>query len=145
MISAINPESMTAEERRIEVANILARGLLAIRFDQLLCEGIIVNQSELARLAHVARPRMTQMMKLLRLAFDIQEAILDLHPITAGSNPVHEKMLRPLCAQRDWRLQRRLRWSILSKAGIMGGQRNIGGVRRSPGVTKIITTHCNKS
>ena len=28
MVTAVDPESMTSEERRLEVANILARGLL---------------------------------------------------------------------------------------------------------------------
>ncbi len=32
---------------------------LAIRFDQLIRDGVVADQSELARLAHVTQPRMT--------------------------------------------------------------------------------------
>ncbi len=46
---------------------------LAIRFEGLLRDGIVCDQSELARLGHVTQPRMTQIMALLNLAPDIQE------------------------------------------------------------------------
>jgi hypothetical protein len=45
---------------------------LAIRFDCLLREGTISGHSDLARLAKVTQPRMTQIMSLLHLAPDIQ-------------------------------------------------------------------------
>jgi hypothetical protein len=48
---------------------------LALRFDQLIREGIIENYSELARLGHVTHARMSQIMNLLYLAPDIQEQI----------------------------------------------------------------------
>ena len=80
---------------------------LAIRFDRLIREGVVTDQSELARLSHVTQPRMTQIMALLNLAPDIQEAILYLPRVTAGKDPIHEKMIRPIAAEMDWRLQRR--------------------------------------
>ena len=46
---------------------------LAIRFDGLIRDGKVRDMSELARLAHVTQPRMTQIMNLLHLAPDIQE------------------------------------------------------------------------
>jgi hypothetical protein len=49
---------------------------LAIRFDQLIRAGVVADQAELARLGHVTRARLTQIMNLLCLAPDIQEAIL---------------------------------------------------------------------
>lgn len=49
---------------------------LAIKFDGLLRDGKVADQSELARLAHVTQPRMTQIMNLLHLARDIQEELL---------------------------------------------------------------------
>ena len=49
---------------------------LAIKFEGLINDGTIANQSELARLAHVTQPHMTQIMNLLNLAPDIQEQLL---------------------------------------------------------------------
>jgi len=49
---------------------------LAIRFEQLLRDGEVADQAELARLGHVSRARLTQIMNLLNLASDIQEEIL---------------------------------------------------------------------
>jgi hypothetical protein len=85
---------------------------LAIRFDGLLRSGVVSDQSELARLAQVTQPRMTQIMNLLHLAADIQEQILFLPPVLKGNDPIHEKMLRPLTAQIDWRRQREM-WRAL--------------------------------
>ena len=87
---------------------------LAIRFDQLLRDGQVADQSELARLAHVTQPRITQIMNLLHLAPDIQEELLHLPPVAAGKDPITERDLRPIAALRDWRQQRRL-WRGLSR------------------------------
>ncbi|GIW90221.1 MAG: hypothetical protein KatS3mg109_0653 [Pirellulaceae bacterium] len=87
------------------VARVMA---LAIEFDRLLREGIVANTIELARLAQVTQPRITQVLNLLHLAPDIQEELLFLPLVTKGRDPVHEKQLRPLCAEVDWRKQRQL-------------------------------------
>ncbi len=79
---------------------------LAIRFDELLREGKVADQSELARLAHVTQPRMTQIMNLLHLAPDIQEDILHLPPVAEGRDPVTERDVRPVTKMIDWRKQR---------------------------------------
>lgn len=81
---------------------------LAIRFDGLLRNGVCSDQSELARLAKVTQPRMTQIMNLLHLAPDIQEELLFLPPVTEGRGHIHEKMLRPIVAERDWARQSEL-------------------------------------
>lgn len=88
---------------------------LAIRFDALLRSGVVSDQSELARLAMVTQPRMTQIMNLLHLATDIQEQLLFLPPVLKGNDPIHEKMLRPLTAQIDWRRQREM-WRVARAA-----------------------------
>lgn len=80
---------------------------LAIRFDRLLYDGKVTDQSELARLAHVTQPRMTQIMNLLHLAPDIQEELLHLPLVDAGDDPITERDLRPITRMRDWRKQRR--------------------------------------
>jgi len=79
---------------------------LAIRFDQLLRDGLVTDQSELARLAHVTQPRMTQIMNLLHLAPDIQEAILHLPLVMEGRDPITERDLRPITRFKDWGKQR---------------------------------------
>lgn len=86
---------------------------LAIQFDLLLREGRVASQAELARLGHVTRARLTQIMNLVLLAPDIQEALLFL-PV-ADSRPVWLAQLQPIAAVHDWRRQREL-WSDLLAA-----------------------------
>lgn len=88
---------------------------LAIRFDQLLRDGAVSDYAELARLSHVTRARITQIMNLLNLAPDIQEAILHLPLVESGRDPIREHAIRPIAALLDWRKQRRL-WSQLTIA-----------------------------
>jgi hypothetical protein len=56
---------------------------LALRFEHLVQSGTVRHYAELARLGQVSRARVTQIMNLLHLAPDIQEAILFL-PRYAG-------------------------------------------------------------
>lgn len=81
---------------------------LAIRFDQLIQDGVVANQSELARLAHVTQPRMTQIMNLLNLAPNIQEEILHLPEVKQGRDPVTERDLRALIRHALWSHQRQV-------------------------------------
>jgi hypothetical protein len=82
---------------------------LAIKFERLLREGKVADQSELARLARVTQPRMTQIMNLNHLAPDIQEELLFLPPLQGGRESIHERMLRVIAALLDWAEQRE-RW-----------------------------------
>ena len=82
---------------------------LAIRFEQLLHEGRITNYAELARLGHVTRARVSQIMNLLNLAPDIQEALLFLPRTERGRDPIILRDLQPIAATLDWRDQRE-RW-----------------------------------
>lgn len=81
---------------------------LAIRFDYLLEQGLVRDQTELAELGHVTRARITQIMNLLHLAPDIQEALLALPRVQAGRDPIVERQIRRIAAEVDWRRQRRL-------------------------------------
>ncbi len=56
-------------------------------------------------------------MNLLHLAPDIQEEKLFLPEVTSGRDPVHEHMLRPLCALMDWNRQR-CRWRKLREKAL---------------------------
>lgn len=87
---------------------------LAIRFEQLLRDGVVRDQAKLARLGHVTRARMTQIMKLLQLAPDIQEAILFLPLIASGKDSITERDLRPIASTSDWQKQRAM-WGLKLK------------------------------
>ncbi len=102
----------TLEGRVPRVSRLMA---LAIKFDRLIAEGAVRDQAELAELGYVTRARVTQIMNLLYLAPDIQEAILFLPRTERGRDPIRERMIRPIAAELDWRLQRRL-WHRLPKA-----------------------------
>ena len=86
---------------------------LAIRFDRLVREGVVADQADLARLDYVTRARVTQIMILLHLAPDVQEALLFLARVERGRDPIQERQLRPIAAVPDWRKQRRL-WAELA-------------------------------
>ena len=81
---------------------------LAIHFDQLIRDGVVADYADLARLGRVTRARVTQIMNLLNLAPDIQEAILFLPTDQQGRTPLIEKRARPIVAETDWREQRRM-------------------------------------
>ena len=53
--------------------------------------GEVADYAELARLAHVSRPRITQVMNLLHLAPKIQEELLSLSPSTGRCDPIRER------------------------------------------------------
>jgi len=96
------------------VARLLA---LAHRFEGLLRSGVIGSHTDLARLAGVSGPRVTQILNLLYLAPEIQEAILDLPPTCRGRDPISEPDLRPIAAVPEWSKQIRLWNEILARAG----------------------------
>ena len=85
---------------------------LAIRMEDLIASGAMADQAEIARAGCITRARATQVMNLLRLAPDIQEAILELPPVTEGRDPITERDLRPLVAEVCWNRQREL-WARL--------------------------------
>lgn len=92
------------------VARLMA---LAIRFDQLIREGVVTDQAELARLGHVSRGRVTQIMDLLTLAPEVQEALLFLPVAIRGRQVVTERSLRTISSSASWRRQR-YEWSRLN-------------------------------
>ena len=85
---------------------------LAIRFDRLIKDGEIEDQADLARLGSVSRARITQIINLLQLAPDIQEALLFLPRTERGRDPVRERHIRPITGILDWRRQRKM-WARL--------------------------------
>ena len=94
------------------VARLMA---LALRLDELVRTGQVANYSALAALGHVTRARICQILNLLQLAPDIQEAVLFLPPTLRGRDPILLADLMPIAAAFDWRKQRRL-WRKLLPA-----------------------------
>jgi hypothetical protein len=81
---------------------------LAIKFEGLVRQGAVRDYADLARLGHVTRARMTQIMRLLDLAPEIQEAILFDQPA------VTERALRSVALDVDWDRQRKL-WGEIAE------------------------------
>jgi hypothetical protein len=75
---------------------------LAHRFERLIRDGDVKDYADLARLGHVTRARLTQIMNLLNLAPEIQEEILFLPAVEAGHDPIHERQLRAIMTVMDW-------------------------------------------
>ncbi|MCG3138851.1 MAG: hypothetical protein HJJLKODD_02720 [Phycisphaerae bacterium] len=91
---------------------------LAIHCDELIRRGEVADYADLARLGHVTRARMTQIMNLLNLAPDIQEEILFLPRTTSGPDPIREREVRPMVVISNWRQQRKLWRQLMAKQPI---------------------------
>jgi len=112
VLCTVQPVPPETQARTPRIARLMA---LAIRLDQLVSTGVVANQAELARLGHVSRTRITQIMNLLLLAPDIQETLLFLTEESVGPEGLHLRQLQPIVAVPSWRRQRRL-WARLGIA-----------------------------
>ena len=81
---------------------------LAKRMDGLVRSGEVADYADIAWLGNVSRARVTQIMNLLQLAPDIQEALLFLPRTERGRDPIREHHIRPLTGILDWRRQREM-------------------------------------
>ena len=81
---------------------------LALRLDGLVRSGQIGTYCELAALGQVTRARISQIISLINLAPDIQEALLFLPPTRRGRDAIILADVQPIAAAFDWRKQRRL-------------------------------------
>jgi len=77
---------------------------LAIHLEGLIREQTIPDYATVARRGRVTRARMSQIMKLLNLAPDLQEQILFMPELPR----LNERNLRPIVRRIDWHEQRRL-------------------------------------
>ncbi|MSR55905.1 MAG: hypothetical protein EXS09_21930 [Gemmataceae bacterium] len=115
----------TPAPRRGRVPRVARLLALAHRFETLIRDGEVRDYADLARLGHVTRARLSQIMDLLLLAPAIQEELLFLPPVDGGDDPIHERQLRPIVAVLDWKKQQRLWSSIASR--VSGGRDCPGG------------------
>ena len=105
---ALRPGATTASLPPGHVPRVARLMALALRFDDLIRSEQIATYSELATLGQVTRARVSQIMSLLCLAPDIQEALLFLPPTLHGRDPIAMADVLPLAAGFDLRKQRRL-------------------------------------
>jgi hypothetical protein len=102
-------QQMPTSDAISRIARLMA---LAIRFEGLVNDGTVRDYADLARRGHVTRARMTQIMKLLHLAPDIQERLLFLPPIEG----LNERNLRPIVRRIDWDEQRPMFQNLATRA-----------------------------
>jgi hypothetical protein len=90
---------------------------LAIKCNDMVARGEISDFAELARIGHVTRARMSQIMNLVNLAPEIQEEILFLPRTERGRDPIKETDIRRIACEPRWKMQR-ARWRELRSARI---------------------------
>jgi hypothetical protein len=93
------------KERMPRITRLIA---LAHRFEDLLANGTVQTYRELAELGHVSGPRLSHILKLVRLAPDIQEQLLFLPPSVRGPDLLFERNLRSIADLMHWEEQREL-------------------------------------
>ncbi len=96
-------ESKPILERIPRISRYMA---LAIHFEDLIRRGIVTDYADLARLGHVTRARVTQIMNLRLLTPEIQEHLLHCEASGQLNCPLQLKELQRLASHHDWRNQR---------------------------------------
>jgi hypothetical protein len=104
----------TAAPRMPRATRLMA---LAIKFQDMVDRGEVLDYADLARLGRVTRARLTQIMNLLLLASDIQEEIL------LKATPYTERALRSISTLPLWAEQRR---TLSSNPFMRGGMLDRG-------------------
>lgn len=87
---------------------------LALKVEKMIRSDEIASMADAARLGHVTRARMTQIMNLLLLAPDLQEELLFLPPVERGRDPITLRELGYVLRTPVW-AEQRARWSELEK------------------------------
>ena len=88
---------------------------LALHIETLVRSGAVSSYADLARLGHVSRARVCQILSLLQLAPDLQEQLLFLPRPAHGREPFPFRQVLAIAAVLDWDEQRR-RWRKLRRA-----------------------------
>ncbi len=101
--AGVSQESMPSLERIPRISRYMA---LAIHFEDLIRQGILTDYADLARLGHVTRARVTQIMNLRLLAPEIQEDILH-HVVERGRSVIVLRQLQKLATEPSWSRQRK--------------------------------------
>ena len=119
----LRAEKMPAAPPASRVPRVARLMALARKMDHLLRQGTVANAAVMARLGHVSRARITQILNLLHLAPDIQEQILFLARTLRGRDPIQLGQLQAITQVLDWTEQRAL-WQTLRNACLMASIRD---------------------
>jgi hypothetical protein len=111
----VEASTQTEQPTPVRLPRITKMMALAIRLNHLIKSGQVTDQAELARVGHVSRARLTQIMDLNLMAPDIQEEILNLSTYQFGSGELRERELRSIAFTLCWRKQRQMWQSIQSR------------------------------
>jgi hypothetical protein len=107
-----SPATLSLPSLRIpRIARLLA---LAWHVEALVRSGTISSFAAAARLGHVSRARLSQIMSLLNLAPDLQEQLLFLQRPARGRQSLVLRQVLTVAAALDWQEQRR-RWRRLRR------------------------------
>ncbi|HEV3447317.1 MAG TPA: hypothetical protein VG099_21935, partial [Gemmataceae bacterium] len=104
-LRSTHPPSVPLAGRIPRLARLMA---LALRLENLLAAGVVKDFRTLARLGHVSPARISQILSLLHLAPDIQEALLFRSRPERGRDGLGLRQVLPLTKVWDWHKQRRL-------------------------------------
>ena len=102
--AAQSDESKPALERIPRISRYMA---LAIHFEDLIRQGVVTDYADLARLGHVTRARVTQIMNLRLLTPEIQEELLFLNPDTKQIPLKQLAILQAVTSEPSWQRQRK--------------------------------------
>jgi hypothetical protein len=97
-------ESKPALERIPRISRHMA---LAIHFEDLISQGVVTDYADLARLGHVTRARVTQIMNLRLLAPEIQEELLFTEHQASAPDAIQLKALQVIAGNTNWENQRK--------------------------------------
>jgi hypothetical protein len=89
---------------------------LALHIEALVQAGTVPSYAQAARLGHVSRARVSQILSLLHLAPDLQEQLLFLQRPAHGREPWPLRHVLTIAAELEWSQQRR-RWRKLQRTG----------------------------
>jgi hypothetical protein len=103
------PPTTLASARVPRIARLMA---LALHIEALLQTGTVSSYAEVARLGHVSRARVSQILSLVQLAPDLQEQLLFLKRPADGREPLPLRHVLSVAAILEWSQQRR-RWRKL--------------------------------
>jgi hypothetical protein len=92
---------------------------LAIQFEDMLQRGDAKDYADLARLGGLCRERVSQIMRLIYLAPDIQVELLYLAQTPTGRFPVSETSVRKVASLLSWTEQRN-EWARLKTLHCLG-------------------------
>ena len=101
---AAGTHSAQSTGRLPRVTQVLA---LAIQFQKMIADGEAKDYTDLARLGGICRERVSQIMRLIYLAPDIQVELIYLPPTATGRFPLAETSLRKIASLLSWAEQRR--------------------------------------